>query len=138
MITKAEFAIFRFCPEGDGEWGRTFNCRIEPTLRSELWKLMRIARFAMPCALLDALISPETFGDADRSLGNPIDCEDAAGRNLTKSTGCIKFTHIGGFREFRKKESRDLGNSKLLMEVKRPTLRELISKFRIYYILKMP
>ena len=63
-------------------------------LRSQLWELTRVSRIARPAALYDAPIEDRTFGDVGRVLGNPIDSDGAAGANLTKSDGCLKFTNV--------------------------------------------
>ena len=76
----------------------------------ELSKLMRIARIAGPGDLYDASTPSQTFGDVDRVIGNPISFEEAADADLSKSTWGLKFTHIEGFNEFLKNQSKDSNN----------------------------
>ena len=58
---------------------------------------MRIARHGDSYG---AAVSAQTSESIDESIINPIDIEEIAEVNLTKSTGNIKHKHIQGVDEF--------------------------------------
>ena len=84
-------------------------------LRSELRKLMRIARIARPVALYDASFSAQTFENIDESIIYPIDFAEVVEVNLIESIGGISHSHIPGYDEFSRKFPKSANMADLIM-----------------------
>ena len=69
--------------------GRKFKKWGQFALRSELVKLMWIARFCRPDALYGSALPAKTFGDAGPAILNPVDFGEVIGVNIAKAVGVL-------------------------------------------------
>ena len=84
-------------PSTAKKMGEPLTREAQVALRSELGKLMRIARISRHCALYDASISAQTSEAAGHVVLNPIYSDEVIDVNMAKTTENPKFARIEGY-----------------------------------------
>ena len=101
------------------------------TLRSELWRLFRIARIARPGALCDASVSAQTFETSGEKLINPSDSDEIADVDLAKMIRSNSHSHIPCFDELSRKPPMSPNRVNLTKKIKRSKIRKPILMYII-------
>ena len=87
-------------------------------LRSELWELMRIARFATPGELRGASVLAGTFEAIGESVINPSDSAEVDDVNVTKELEANSYSHIPGFEECSRNPPKNARRGNCMHEIK--------------------
>ena len=103
-------------------------------LRSELVKLIWIARVARPGALCDASVSAQTSEATGETIVNPIDVEESDDANVAKLIDASSYSHMPRFVDFNRKSPNDANSVNLLKKIKMSTKRKPVLRSTMYCI----